>query len=200
MSLEVELKFTGADLDRVRARLAELGGRTNGPVFESNVVYDDAGRTLRAGRILLRLRRDRRGLITLKLPPAAPQPGDVKALEEIESGVEDLGAMERILAGLGYLPALAYEKVREEWELPGCHVCLDTLPFGDFVEIEARSREAVFACAHTLGLDPGQASTANYHALHLAWLRERGLPEEDSFTFPEPRRSEILARLAAGRK
>jgi adenylate cyclase class 2 len=195
MSLEVELKFTGADLARVRERLAKLGGRTKGSVFESNVVYDDAEQTLRAGRILLRLRRDRRGLLTLKLPPAAPQPGDVKVLEEIETGVEDLEAMERILAGLGYAPALAYEKVREEWEVSGCHVCLDILPFGDFVEIEAGSREAVFACARELGLDPGRASTANYHTLHLAWRRERGLAEEDSFVFPEPRRTELLARL-----
>ena len=196
MALEVELKFAGADLGRVRELLGGLGGRTQGPVFEANLVYDDAARSLRAGRILLRLRQDRRTVLTLKHPPAAPQPGDVKALEEIETGVEDFGAMERILAALGFAPALAYEKVREEWELSGCHVCLDTLPFGDFVEIEAPGRDEVLACAARLGLDPGRASTANYHTLHLAWRRERGLPEEDSVVFPEPRRSEILARLA----
>ncbi len=192
MALEVELKFLDPDLDRVRARLEELGGRSLGRVFERNTVFDDPARSLRAGRVLLRLRRAGQAVLTLKHPPVGPQPGDVKVFEEIETRVADPGAMETILAGLGYAPTFVYEKVREEWTFADCHVCLDRLPFGDFVEIEGE-REALFACAAALGLDPGRTSTANYHALHLAWRRDQGLAEEESFVFPEPRRQELLS-------
>ena len=51
-----------------------------------------------------------------------------------------------------YAPVFAYEKVREEWEFAGCHVCLDRLCFGDFVELEGEP-ESIRAAAAALGLD-----------------------------------------------
>ena len=60
-SLEKEVKFAGAELDRLRQRLAELEAeRRAAPSFEDNWVLDREGE-LEAAGCLLRLRDDGRG-------------------------------------------------------------------------------------------------------------------------------------------
>lgn len=199
MALEIELKFLDQDLQAVRDRLAELGARPGPRLFEANTVYDDAQGTLRGRRILLRLRRaGGAAVLTVKLPPEGATPGDVKVFEELETRVENPEAMDLILSCLGYAPAFQYEKVREEWELCGCHVCLDRLPFGNFVEIEG-GREELLACADQLGLDRTRASTRNYHSLHQEHRRARGLPPEDSFVFGPEERERLVRSCPPGR-
>lgn len=203
MPLEVELKYPVSGFADVCRRL-EAAGAVPGPVaFERNTVYDDlsrgpAGRLRNAG-ILLRLRRNagegldpRAAILTVKLPPPGNAPQGFKVRREIETGVADAGAMEAILAGLGYAPLLRYEKVRRTWETPGLHICLDRLPFGRFVEIEG-DPDGITACAARLGLDASLARTATYHDLHLEHLDRLGLPREDSFVFDPDTAARLFA-------
>lgn len=195
MPLETELKVLDVDLDAVRRSLHQAGGERQGRVFEANEVFDDAAGTLRAGGILLRLRRESAapgGLLTLKLP--APGPAGLKTREERETRVQDPDALRAVLEGLGYRVLLRYEKVRETWDLAGCHVCLDHLPFGDFVELEGEPA-AIAAVRSRLGLAGHPASDRNYHALFREHLEQRGLPAQDSFVFAGPERAALLASL-----
>lgn len=182
MPLETELKYLGVDLPALRARLQALGADFQARRFERNLVFDDAARSLRQRGILVRLREDGRNFLTLKRPPAGPVPEGVKAWDERETELTDPGAVQAVLETLGLAVAFVYEKEREEWAFGGCHICLDHLPFGDFVEIEGEP-EALFAAARDLGLDGHETSTKNYHQLNREHRAAHGLPGDDNFTF-----------------
>ncbi len=197
MALETELKFCKPDFARVRERLRRLGADPLGRAFERNVVLDDAGSSLRSRAMLLRLRQVAgRCVLTYKRPPAGQHGGAglAKVLEEHETEVADFRAMLEILKGLGFKPILAYEKVREKWRLSGAVVCLDLLPFGEFVEIEADEAE-ILRLADELGLDPGQACAENYHELNQRHRKAAGLPPQDSFIFPEGEAERLAASM-----
>lgn len=196
MALEIETKYLDADHEALRRRLAGLGARRLSRAFEANEVYDDDGRGLRAAGTLLRLREtDGRCILTLKRATGQTAAG-AKVCEETETEVADAAALRGILTGLGYRQSLRYEKLRETWSFHGCEVCLDTLPFGDFAEIEGPG-EAIAPCAEALGLPPEKASTATYHDLNRSHRAAAGLPPDDSFVFSDADRTRLLAMAAA---
>lgn len=184
MPLETEIKFKGADFDRVRTILLALSAERKGRWLERNLVFDDVDRSLRDKSVLLRLRQDRNAVLTLKQPPAKESP-DVKVFHEHETIVQDFDAMRTILEGLGYAVAFRYEKVREEWVLDGVHICLDELPFGRFVELEGE-RVAILALAREMGLPLDTSTTATYHALNQSWRKQEGLAADENFVFDSP--------------
>ncbi|WP_428558428.1 MAG: class IV adenylate cyclase [Solidesulfovibrio sp. DCME] len=189
---EIESKFAVDGFAPVRAALAAAGGERLSRWFEENIVLDTADGDLRRRDILLRLRRDAAGKVTLKLPAAVPGNPAIKIRREIETGVGDLAALEAIFAALGYLPRLRYEKVRETWRLGPVLVCLDRLPYGRFVEIEGPAPD-IAAAAASLGLSMAAATAKTYHDLYQDHLAASGLPPADSFVFTPQGRREALA-------
>lgn len=191
MALEIEIKFTNADLKALRDKLLEAGASRLGGHFESNRVFDTPDRSLFAKNILLRLRqmaskpgdKSADGLMTLKRPPAAADEKErYKVWQETETRVTDAAALAEAFHALGCGVTLVYEKLREEWRLEACTVCLDRLPFGDVVELEG-SPAAIEACAGRLGLDMAQGTDKTYHALNKEYRRANNLPDDDSFAF-----------------
>jgi adenylate cyclase class 2 len=159
-ALETEVKFHLAERPAMRSRLLALGARSAGRRLERNLRLDDAQDSLARNQMLLRLRRDRRTTLTFKAPPAKPVPG-LKQRIEIETAVGDFNAMRRILGRLGFRPRQVYEKRRETFVLPAAVFCLDELPFGDFLEIEAPPRD-IARWAGRLALDWRRRILANY--------------------------------------
>ena len=159
MSLEIEVKFylgpPEAPLATViRSRIEALGGLTGGRVFEKNIRFEDPEEGLLKRRSLLRLRQDRRARLTFKSESSSVQERDrenFKVFEELELEVGDFSTMAGILGALGYHPAQVYEKWRETFTLGAAHLCMDTMPFGEFLEIEG-SREEIPLLAARLGL------------------------------------------------
>ncbi len=182
MALELEAKFAVDSLDALRDKLRAMDAVPKGRRFERNVVFDTPGRELRSKGELLRLRMTDKAKLTFKRPSGQPFLAGVKAMEEVETVVDDFEAMRQVLLGLGYQEALWYEKFREQWRLPGALVCLDDLPFGCFVEIEGQP-ETIVHTAGRLGLSMASASAETYHGLYQLFLAGRGLPPQDSFTF-----------------
>lgn len=192
MALEKELKYRDADHEAVRANLQSEGARPVGRWFESNMVFDTPGRELKAVGKLLRLRlKGDRAVLTVKVPPGEAESDAVKVFEEHETPVGDFDAMRDCLEALGYRVAFAYEKVREKWLLGDCAICLDTLPFGFFVEVEGEEDQIV-ACAARLGLEVCKSCTLTYHALNLEMIAEKGLPEQESFVFDSKERARLI--------
>ena len=194
MSTETESKFRLDDCPALEPRLAAMGKLHAPWHFEANTVYDRDGELLGA-RKLLRLRQaGDEALLTFKEPLPGPKTGGVKSRVERETGVEDHLAMDAILRSLGYAPQLRYEKFRAVWELPRGLVCLDILPFGHFLEIEA-SPEDIPAMAMELGLRPAAAMDKSYHDLHQSWRRQNGLDDSKDFVFDENVRRHLSTRL-----
>ncbi|MEF2145895.1 MAG: class IV adenylate cyclase [Desulfovibrionaceae bacterium] len=195
MALEYELKFCGVEHDAVRQALRVAGAKYKSKYFEENLVLDDAGRHLKEQGVLLRLRRTPHGRkLTLKAP--GPDTAGAKVRREYEFGVDNFEAALQIFSVLGYEPAFAYEKVREKWEMGNVLVCLDSLPFGEFVELEAGAETELMDVARRLGLPEDAASNATYHALNRRWRSEQGLNESEEFVFSAERRADLLLEFS----
>ena len=173
-SVEVELKYIGADLVDVRRRLAEAGAHLEDPrSLETNATFDDADESLRASEKLLRLRDGNE--LTVKIPLLDAK---FKARREITAHLAD-GNIEEILEALGYRPTWRYEKYREGWNFDGMWVTLDEMPFvGPVVEIEG-DRDRIDVTAEKLGLTELRTSTGNYRSLYEEHRLKHDLPPGD---------------------
>jgi adenylate cyclase class 2 len=158
--LEIEVKFFVADLQPIRDRLLEFGAQSRGRFFETNVRFEDSEKNLIKKNALLRLRKDNRVTLTYKSNPGVGD-DNFKIYHELEVEVNDFKTMESILNSLGFCAVQVYEKWRETMVLNNTQICLDTMPFGNFLEIEG-SRENIMAMAKKLSLDWEKRILFNY--------------------------------------
>ena len=177
-NIEVEVKYRLIDTGAIRKRLAVAGAEDFGRSFETNVRYDNADGTITQEGCLLRLRKDEKIRLTHKVPHADTGKEGFKIHRELEVEVSDFDTMNGILQALGFKGVQTYEKWRETFHLKGCEICLDTLPFGEFIEIEGE-KACIDEVAKSLGLTRSGRITTNYLALFEALRREFALPFAD---------------------
>ena len=167
MPVELEAKMKVEDLDATRKHLRDVGATRVGSVIEINAYFDTPDRRLKRSDEGLRVRRERdeetgddRCRVTFK---GKQGEGDLKQREELESDVTDADAVETILAKLGLVRTLRFEKRRETWTLNSCEIVLDELPvLGTFVEIEGDDEAAVMRARDRLGLGDAPLLTEGY--------------------------------------
>lgn len=159
---ETEVKFSVPELNAVAARLAEAGAELAVPrVYERNIRYENAQKTLKAQGIVVRLRQDQRARLTYKEPPQTGGDEDILSRFEAEVEVSDFDTMALILQKLGYSPAMTYEKYRTTYHLHDTEVVLDEMPYGSFVEIEGVP-DAIRRVIPLLGLENARRHKSNY--------------------------------------
>jgi adenylate cyclase, class 2 len=169
-NLEIEVKFFVADTRQLHHRLMQMGATAGPEVFESNIRFEDAGRTLKKRRQLLRLRRDGSCRLTYKCPPLQDDP-EYKVYQELEVEVDDGDAMTSILQSLGFHPAQVYEKRRQVFKWCDVELCLDRMPFGNFLEIEG-TRQGIRNAASQLALAWRDRILTNYLSI-FEMVREK---------------------------
>jgi adenylate cyclase class 2 len=175
--LETEVKFFIDDVTRIRRAIIGLGAESEGRWFETNLRFEDQQKSLRRRKALLRLRQARKTTLTFKSSP--PQTDrQVKALTELEVEVSDFANMKAILESLGCQAEQVYEKWRETLTLDTMHFCLDTMPYGTFVEIEG-PREDIRRYAGLLGLSWPHRILRNYLELFDMVKTKEGLNFSD---------------------
>lgn len=163
--LEVEVKFLVANLTAVRNRVIEAGAKLRRErVWEQNVRYDTVEDSLLQRGELLRLRQDKRAIITFKGLSQEAIHSEAKVREELEITVDDFDTAAAIIRRLGFSARQTYEKYRETFSLGEVEIVLDELPFGDFVELEG-TEPAIKQAAAALNLDWQKRLTINYLAL-----------------------------------
>ena len=158
--LEVEVKFYLTDVRLMRSRIINLGADSSGRVFETNVRFDDINDNLIQRKSLLRLRRDNKTTLTYKSEPEAKDK-NFKVLKELEVAVSDFNTMKLILESLGFYKKQIYEKWRETFKLNGIIFCIDTMPYGNFLEIEGE-KENIKDFATRIGLNWKSRILFNY--------------------------------------
>ncbi|HYK40906.1 MAG TPA: class IV adenylate cyclase [Thermoanaerobaculia bacterium] len=179
---EVEVKIPCEDHELARAALRAAGASLVSPLhFESNDLYDDAGKKLSSQGRTVRLRRAAgRAILTYKGP--ARFHGGIKVREERETAVENPEEAEGILAGLGLERRFRYEKRREEWRHDGCVIALDETPIGRFIEIEGEP-PAIRRVVNLLSLDFTAALPYSYARLYAEKRRDNpSLPPDMVFS------------------
>ena len=139
--MEQEVKFFIKTPAAMHQRIHATGARPKPKVFEVNTCYDTAQYHIANSDGVLRLRQDDACRLTLKCRPGIND-SDVKVYRELEVQVSDFDTTEKILGGLGYHPVRRYEKWRQTYILNDTLLCMDTLPFGNFLEIEGDKRKA----------------------------------------------------------
>jgi len=179
--LEIEVKFYISDFEPIRRRMKEIGAASQGKGFETNLRFEDQNQSLLRNDSLLRLRRDSRNRLTFKsVPGGSPEEDDsqFKVYRELEVEVSDFEVMARILESLGYHVEQTYEKHRETFTYQGLEICADSLPFGDFLEIEGE-KEAIRSMARRLGLNWRERILENYLGIFEYIRRNTGLEFQD---------------------
>jgi len=200
--LEIEVKFYLSDIDRMRDSIQSLGAEHMSSCLETNTCFDDEANSLTQGKKLLRLRQDTRCRLTVKTP-ADDTDSQFKMLQEMEVSVSDFQTMTAILEQLGYYPRKIYEKYRETYLLNHVELCLDTLPYGHFLEIEGEKKD-IRQTTGLLGLDWNKKITANYLAIFAEITKQLNLPFEDitfknfqTFSLNRSRIHQIIANMAS---
>ncbi|NUQ85404.1 MAG: class IV adenylate cyclase [Anaerolineales bacterium] len=177
---ETEVKFHVRNLERIESRLLDLDAHLIQPrILETNIRFDLPDGGLRSEGRVLRLRQDTAARLTYK--GASKNEQGVLSRREVEFVVEDFEKAKLFLEALGYRKLFHYEKYRttyilESAGLPAvpqrqaagsqiCHIMLDELPYGNFVEIEGDSIEALRDIAQKLDLKWDAAIATSYHAL-----------------------------------
>ncbi len=184
MAVEIEAKMAVGDLNSVRSRLAECHAKRLGAFTEVNTFFDTDDRSLMAADKGLRLRLNRNTetgeedhIMTYKGPR---QHGPLKSREEVEMAVEGSAESAKLLECLGFHKMLSFEKRRESWELDGCRVELDELPYlGTYVEIEGPDDASVMRVRKTLNLADRALIRYGYVAMLSGYLQEHAMVMRD---------------------
>lgn len=175
---ETEAKFYVRDLSKIKSRLKELGARlVQERTLETNIRFDLPGSPLRSQGRVLRLRRDTSTKFTYK--SASTNEEGVLSREEIEFGVDDFQKAKRFLEALGYEKLVYYEKYRTTYEVKDTLIMLDELPYGDFVEIEGDTVDAIRVIGDQLKLNWDAAIATSYTTLFDRARRELNLSIPD---------------------
>jgi adenylate cyclase, class 2 len=175
--LEIEVKFLLDDMATIQDRIRQLGGMGQGPVFETNLRFENESHGLGKNRTLLRLRQDRRATLTFKSDANKPD-DQFKINTEYEVVVNDFSTMKQILEALGFHQEQIYEKKRESICLNQTTLCLDSMPFGPFLEIEGGKKD-IKDMARRLGLAWEDRILLNYVAIFERLKKECQLPFSD---------------------
>jgi Adenylate cyclase, class 2 (thermophilic) len=180
---EIEAKFYVQDLKKIETHLQSLEARLIQPrILETNIRFDLPDKRLRSEGRVLRLRQDIEARLTYK--DAGKSEQGVVNRTEIEFTVGDFEKARLFLEALGYQKLLEYEKYRTTYVLESgsklpqgqnCHIMLDELPYGNFVEIEGEDINTIHQTAKELSLDVNAAITASYSALFERVRRVKGL-------------------------
>lgn len=165
MGTEIEKKYrlSEEERERLRARLPDVAAAVlRGKESEENILF--AGPAIDPQTKVLRLRIvGGRAILTYK--ERFRSESAISRQREDETAVANPTEMIAILDGLGYRPALVYEKRRETWSLDQqAELVIDELPFGLFAEIEG-DEQAILEAEKTLGLESTPAEMKTYPEL-----------------------------------
>ena len=158
--LEIEVKFYLSAPEMMKRRIIEMGAKSKGRIFEHNVRFEDESNSLIRRKSLLRLRRNDKTILTYKCSPSVVST-EYKVFNELEVEVSDFATMNQILEQLGLHPEQTYEKWRETLVLDRTWFYLDTMPYGNFLEIEG-SEKNIRSCADKLALHWHKRILLNY--------------------------------------
>jgi adenylate cyclase class 2 len=179
MSIEIEKKYRlpKERIASLRGRLADAGAAFVGDDLEENTIF--GGGILDEMGAVLRIRRTQdRTVLTFK--KRIDSGSDIKHQVEHESEFTDEAELREIVKELGFIPRIIYEKRRSTWNLAGAEIVLDTLPFGEFVEIEGPV-EAIKSVETLIGIDDLEVEHETYPRLTARLGTERNGVMESRF-------------------
>lgn len=179
MAIETEKKYrlTEAQKTFVNDALREVKAEYVGEDFEENTIY--GGGALDEKRAVLRIRKtEKKTILTFKQRISNAE--NVKQQIEHETEVIDAEEITKIVENLGFRPHLVYEKRRKTWKFRSVEIVLDTLPFGEFMEIEGE-KFAIAEAEMLFGIEDFETVHETYPHLTIEFGKQNGEIREARF-------------------
>ncbi len=182
MQIEIEAKFLDVNHDDIRVNLKKLGAKNVLPkrlMRRKNFDYPDQ-----------RLEKEKTGWVRVrdegdKVTLAYKQLNDrtLHGTKEVSVTVGSFDETCQFLKNIGLEEQSFQETKRESWVLDGAEIELDEWPWvKPFIEIEAKSEDAIRRIAKKLGLD---LKNAVHGSVEVAYQAEYEVTEEEVDHWPE---------------
>jgi len=188
--LEIEIKLYLETEPAAREVCRRLGLPWQEGAFERNRVYDfPDGRLARRGALVRIRERGAAGFLTYK-EKSDRTVAEAKVRLEYDTAVSDPASAMQLLAGLGLVQVMSYERYRARHRLGETCLEIDHLPGGWFCEIEG-SPEEIAALRGAAGLGRQTPLVWSYPEI-FAGLRERWPQAGNDWTFELAERGAIV--------
>lgn len=190
MNLEIEATFIEIDKANLRAKIKALGGKLFQPeILMRRVVFDTGEHSF------VRVRDEGNKIV---MTYKCHHNNSLLGTEEINVAVDDYNSAIAFLEKIGLKPKSIQETYREEWELDGVEIDIDTWPWiPTYVEIEGPSTRAVEAVSAKLGFD---MKDAHYGSVDEIYKLYYDVTENDINYCPEIKFTTIPDWLEAKRR
>lgn len=190
MATEIEAKFININKDDLRSKLKAAGAKLIQPETKMPRAVFDMGPN-KFARV-----RDEGGCITMSYKESHSH--TLSGMEEICLEVDNYEEAIAFLKALGLKIKAEQETLREEWELDGVKLDIDTWPWiPSYVEIEGPSEETVARVAKKLGFDMEEAI---YGSAAQVFQQYFDVDEHDINYYPEIKFTSVPDWLEAKRK
>lgn len=180
--IEQEVKFEVPNIKNILKKLKEIGATEIATDFQRTIRFETENDDLLSKGMFLRVRSGHGDVITLKRKISEDN-ADFKEREEIETKVEDLAKMRKIINYLGFTKEFIFEKYRSNWKYKGAEISVDELPFGNYLEIES-TPELINEIAKDLELDNKYRKALTYWDLFEKYKKANNLTG-DNIVFPK---------------
>jgi predicted adenylyl cyclase CyaB len=162
--IEVKIKSTKQEHERVAKQLVKLGFKKIKSVNEMNILYEHPSIPLKSIGNVLRVRHADKTTMTFKGKKFQNKNG-LKIREEFEVEFSEGKEIENILTALGFKPGMVIKKKRTMYRKATTEVDLDILPaLGYFIEIEG-TETAILKTLKALNLETKERLTQGYAQL-----------------------------------
>ena len=180
--IETEIKYFLGDEAAAKALVARAGLTWRPGEFEVNRIYDTPGGELKRQGAVVRLRtRGGKAWLTYKEKAGQSDRG-AKVRIEHETEVSTPEAVVELLAALGLVDVMHYEKYRAGYDIEGAKLEVDRLPGGWFCEIEGEP-DTIDRARERCGLDQRGLVDGTYPDL-CRKLLDNNILQSLHWTFP----------------
>ncbi len=151
MNNEIEAQFLDINKNEIRAKLESAGGKLiNKERIMKRVIFD-------AGEHQFIRVRDEGDKVVMTYKNVHNDKS-ILGTKEVNVIVDDYDRAVEFMKGTHLDIKAHQETLREEWELNGCEICIDTWPWiPSFIEVEGPSEEKVWETAAMLDMDKEKA-------------------------------------------
>lgn len=193
---EIEVKIKVEDKKEIQKRLKKLGWTIKDLVFQKTFQNDTPDYSLRSKGIFPRTRlescegKGRVSSFAIKINPRGKFEGetpndDYFRRTEYSIEIEDAAEMSRMLEILGFEDVRIWEKYRQIWENKNnkeVEITIDSLPFGDFLEIEGEEK-SIEEMMKNLKIEKKERIPLPYWLVYKKWCRENKKTLKKEVTF-----------------